>query len=65
MDYGGLTTASLDDFHARIVPMLNRAVVGPQYERHVELLTLLADGIAEAPFGPAPEVRGRRRPNGG
>lgn len=57
VDYGGLTTASLDDFHARIVPMLNRAVVGPQYERHVELLTLLADGIAEAPFGPAPEVR--------
>jgi uncharacterized NAD(P)/FAD-binding protein YdhS len=56
VDFGGLTPESLDDFAARTVPALNRAVVGPQYERHQELLALLAAGVAEAPFGPAPSV---------
>jgi hypothetical protein len=56
VDFGGLTPASLEDFAARIVPALNRAVVGPQYERHQELLALLAAGVASAPFGPAPSV---------
>jgi uncharacterized NAD(P)/FAD-binding protein YdhS len=54
VDYGGLTGGSLEEFHRRTVPVLNRAVVGPQYERHGELLALLAAGIAHAPFGPAP-----------
>ncbi|MEO6501519.1 MAG: hypothetical protein ABIQ09_06360 [Jatrophihabitantaceae bacterium] len=36
--------------------MFNRAVVGPQYERHLELLALLDAGVASAPFGPAPTV---------
>ena len=56
VDFGGLTPASAEDFAARTVPALNRAVVGPQYERHEELLALLAAGVASAPFGPAPSV---------
>ena len=56
VDFGGLTPASAEEFAARTVPVLNRAVVGPQYERHEELLALLAAGVASAPFGPAPSV---------
>jgi len=56
VDFGGLTPASLENFLARTVPALNRAVVGPQYERHLELLALLECGLASVPFGPAPSV---------
>jgi len=56
VDFGGLTAASLDSFHRRTVPALNRAVVGPQWERHAELLALLDAGLARAPFGPDPAV---------
>lgn len=56
VDFGGLSHRSLDDFNRRIVPLMNRAVVGPQYERHSELLALMAAGVAYAPFGPAPAV---------
>ena len=55
-DFGGLTGQSHDDFYARVVPLLNRAVVGPQYERHAELLALMAAGVVHVPFGPAPAV---------
>lgn len=61
VDFGGLTDQSLSEFHRRIVPMLNRAVVGPQYERHSELLALLSAGVAATPFGPAPAVEPDRR----
>ncbi len=57
VDYGGLTDASLERFLGVTVPAINRAVVGPQYERHVELLALFAAGVADAPLGPAPLVR--------
>ncbi|WP_412538123.1 FAD/NAD(P)-binding protein [Longispora sp. K20-0274] len=56
VDFGGLTDASLDAFTRHTVPAVNRAVVGPQYERHTELLALIAAGVAAVPFGPAPEV---------
>jgi uncharacterized NAD(P)/FAD-binding protein YdhS len=56
-DFGGLTEASQDDFYRRIVPLMNRAVVGPQYERHTELLALMAAGLVQVPFGPGPEIR--------
>lgn len=56
VDFGGLTVASCADFNDRIVPMVNRAVVGPQYERHEELLALMAAGVLEVPLGPAPSV---------
>lgn len=56
VDFGGLTEPSRQEFFGRIVPLLNRAVVGPQFERHSELLALFAAGLAEAPFGPAPEL---------
>jgi uncharacterized NAD(P)/FAD-binding protein YdhS len=56
IDFGGVTEQSLEEFHRQTVPMLNRAVVGPQFERHSELLALLAGGLAATPFGPAPEL---------
>ncbi len=56
VDFGGLTATSLDEFTRRTIPMMNRAVVGPQYERHIELLALMKAGIAQVPFGPAPVV---------
>ncbi|GIG56162.1 hypothetical protein Lfu02_05340 [Longispora fulva] len=56
VDFGGLTAESLDTFTRHTVPAVNRAVVGPQYERHTELLALIAAGIAAVPFGPAPSV---------
>ncbi len=56
VDFGGLTEASLDEFTRRTVPAVNRAVVGPQFERHAELLALMAAGVAHVPFGPAPTV---------
>jgi hypothetical protein len=54
VDFGGLTAASHDQFTRRTVPMVNRAVVGPQFERHTELLALMSAGLVAAPFGPAP-----------
>lgn len=56
VDYGGLTAASLEDFNGRIVPLINRAVVGPQFERHAELAALVRAGLAVTRFGPAPRV---------
>ena len=55
-DFAGLTPASGDDFYRRVVPLMNRAVVGPQYERHAELLALMAAGLVEVPLGPAPAI---------
>jgi uncharacterized NAD(P)/FAD-binding protein YdhS len=56
VDFGGLTPDSLEQFNRRTVPLLNRAVVGPQYERHSELLALMATGLLAVPFGPAPTI---------
>jgi hypothetical protein len=56
VDFGGLTDASLEEFNRRTVPLMNRAVVGPQFERHTELLALLDAGILSVPFGPEPAV---------
>lgn len=58
VDFGGLTPRSLDEFTVRTVPAINRAVVGPQFERHTELLALMAAGLVAVPFGPAPVVTG-------
>lgn len=56
VDFGGLTSESLDAFmHAR-VPLMNKAVVGPQSERHQELLALIEAGVLQVPFGPAPQM---------
>ncbi len=57
VDFGGLTEQSLDDFMSTTVPLLNRAVVGPQFARNAELLALLATGVARTPLGPDPQVR--------
>ncbi len=55
VDFGGLTDPSLDQFYRRMVPLMNRAVVGPQYERHEELLALMAAGLVDTPLGPSPD----------
>jgi uncharacterized NAD(P)/FAD-binding protein YdhS len=59
VDFGGLADASLEEFHRDTVPTMNRAVVGPQFERHSELLALIAAGLVRVPFGPAPELAWR------
>jgi uncharacterized NAD(P)/FAD-binding protein YdhS len=56
VDYSGLTESSTNAFNRVTVPMMNRAVVGPQFERHEELLALMAAGLARAPLGPSPVV---------
>ena len=56
VDFGGLTDDSLDRFMLHIVPIMNRAVVGPQKERYAELLALIEAGVVRAPFGPQPAV---------
>lgn len=56
IDFGGLTAVSLDRFMASTVPLLNRAVVGPQFERHAELVALQEAGVLATPFGPDPSI---------
>jgi uncharacterized NAD(P)/FAD-binding protein YdhS len=56
VDFGGLTPESNRRFFQQTVPVLNRAVVGPQFERHEELLALLELGMVEVPFGPNPAI---------
>ncbi len=56
VDFGGLTPESSRRFFQHTTGRLNRAVVGPQFERHEELLALLELGVAEAPFGPDPAL---------
>jgi hypothetical protein len=56
VDFGGVTDASLEQFHRYVVPQVNRAVVSPQFERHSELIALMSAGHARTPVGPAPTV---------
>jgi len=56
VDFGGLAPESSRRFFQHTTALLNRAVVGPQFERHEELLALLELGVAEAPFGPDPAL---------
>ena len=56
IDFGGLTAGSLESFLRRWVPLINRAVVGPQFERHAELIALVEAGIARMPYGPDPAI---------
>ncbi|MGJ5992348.1 FAD/NAD(P)-binding protein [Streptomyces acidiscabies] len=56
VNFRGLTSASLDAFMSRTVPLMNRAVVGPQKERYAELLALADSGIVRFPFGAAPRI---------
>lgn len=65
VDFGGLTSGSLDEFTRTTIPALNRAVVGPQFERYAELLALLAARVVQAPFGPTPAVTRATRPAAG
>lgn len=52
VDNPGLDPASADRFFGRFVPAVNRLVIGPQAERHAELLALLEAGVVR--MGPGP-----------
>lgn len=56
VDFGGLNEASHREYYASFTGVLNRAVTGPQLERHQELLALLRAGIVTIPLGPQPTV---------
>ncbi|MFI9617191.1 FAD/NAD(P)-binding protein [Streptomyces sp. NPDC052023] len=56
VDFGGLDEKSHDEFYGAFTAVLNRAVTGPQRERHGELLALIHAGVVEVPLGPEPEV---------
>ncbi|MET9418335.1 FAD/NAD(P)-binding protein [Streptomyces klenkii] len=56
VDFAGLDEKSHDEFYGSFTAVLNRAVTGPQLDRHQELLALLRAGVVAVPFGPAPEV---------
>jgi uncharacterized NAD(P)/FAD-binding protein YdhS len=56
VDFKGLTDSSLEEFYRRTIPLMNRAVVGPQFERHQELIALVEAGVLEAPLGPSPAI---------
>ncbi|CAM5677828.1 hypothetical protein SALBM135S_09379 [Streptomyces alboniger] len=56
INFRGLTGPSLENFLCGTVPLMNRAVVGPQKDRYAELLALADAGIVRFPFGPAPLV---------
>ena len=55
VDGGGLTESSRDWFFGRFAGVANRAVIGPQLERHQELLALVDAGVVQ--FGPGPQAR--------
>jgi uncharacterized NAD(P)/FAD-binding protein YdhS len=51
---GGLDDRSHQEFYRSFTGTLNRAVTGPQLDRHAELLALIESGVVRVPFGPAP-----------
>jgi hypothetical protein len=56
VDPPGLTDESHRYFVAEYVPLVNRAVIGPQKERMHELLTLMAAGVVLPGPGPRPDL---------
>lgn len=56
VDYGGLAPMSFVEFHERIVPLVNRAIIGPPLRRGQELLALIEAGVVRISLGGAPSV---------
>jgi uncharacterized NAD(P)/FAD-binding protein YdhS len=54
VDHGRLTPASHEWFYGVFAGAANRLVIGPQLERHSELLALLAAGVVSVGPGPRP-----------
>ncbi len=54
VDHGRLTPASHEWFYGVFAGAANRLVIGPQLERHAELLALLAAGVVSVGPGPRP-----------
>ena len=57
VNYGGLTPSSHSWFYNHFASAINRTAIGPQHDRHEELLMLLNAGIVSTPLGPAPELQ--------
>jgi uncharacterized NAD(P)/FAD-binding protein YdhS len=55
VDHDGLTSASRGWFYRTFAPAVNRVVIGPQKERHQELLALIDAGLVT--IGPGPATR--------
>lgn len=56
VDHDRLTPASHEWFHGVFAGAANRVVIGPQRERHAELLALVAAGVVSIGPGPGPVV---------
>ena len=56
VNWGGLNDRSHDQFMKHETALMNRLVIGPQKERHQELLALADAGIISIPLGPQPNV---------
>ncbi|WP_367042024.1 FAD/NAD(P)-binding protein [Streptomyces sp. Je 1-332] len=54
VDFGGLDDISHDVFYGSFTATLNRAVTGPQLDRHGDLLALIRAGVVRVPLGPEP-----------
>lgn len=56
VDHGGLHAASQRRFYGYHSTTINRTVVGPQYERTLDLIALIRAGVLSTPLGPAPDA---------
>lgn len=56
VDFGGLDDTSHQEFYGDLTSVFNRAVIGPQLERHEELTALVRSGVVSVPLGPAPRA---------
>jgi hypothetical protein len=54
-NWGGLYDSSHALFMRNEVGLINRLVIGPQKERHQEILALVEAGILKIPLGPSPK----------
>ncbi|MDR6225694.1 hypothetical protein [Desmospora profundinema] len=57
VDFRGLDPASHQIFKEKVIPLINRVVIGPPIERTELLLACIKAGIVQIPFGPNPRIR--------
>ncbi len=57
MDWGGLTETSHKHFLQEEAALMNRIVIGPQKERHQEILALVEARVLSIACGPQPQIR--------
>lgn len=57
VDWGGLSDESHKHFMKYETALMNRTVIGPQKERHQEIIALLKARVISIPCGPQPQIR--------